>query len=157
MPLRTRVPDGQSGQLALMNKESAPKVAPQSRTTRRMPRAARRLTRCSCVGRPTAGLMSLAVLLTTTPPGLALSLERAASTVADATETTSVVAMSGANITMTMSEAAVTVERSAPYAAAEAWHDADLLNVAISARAARSVAHVRRRAAEWHATSPQGF
>ena len=141
-----------AGQLALTNAAHAPKEAPQPRAARRTPqppsrctrmaRAARRLTKCSCVGSLAVVLMALAVLLTAAPPGLALSLERAASTVADVTEATSVVAMSGANITMAISEVAVSAVRGASSTAAEAWHGVDLLNVVISARAARFFAHV---------------
>ncbi len=49
------------------------------------------------------------VLFTAVPQSLAMSLESAASTAADFTEATGEVAMLGANITMAVSEVAITV------------------------------------------------
>ena len=100
------------------------------------------------MGSLTVLIVALAAALLLAPPALRESFERAASTVADVTQATSVVAMSGANITMAVSVVAVSAVQGASSAAAEAWNGVDLLNVVISARAARFYTHVSVDAAE---------
>ena len=125
--------------------QARPKRTPPSKTMRLwrfLQNPLKPFAKCACCASLAMVILASSLFLFVASPSMTSSLERTVNTIADVTSATGIVAMSGANVSMALSEVAVASVKGASSAISEAWAGVDLIDMTMSAKAALFFFHV---------------